>query len=93
MKKSTTTSLWLAALGIALSLPTQAQVIYGTAGSTYTEDFSSGLPATGNVDWTDNETFAGFYAYQKRYGGGSPAISKDQQWRVNAGQPFSMATC
>ena len=40
-------------------------ISYDTAGSTYTEDFDSGLPAdVGNFAWSDDDVFAGWYAYQ-----------------------------
>lgn len=38
---------------------------YGTVGSTYTEDFDSGLPTGASTPiWTDDSVFDGWYAYE-----------------------------
>ncbi len=42
-----------------------AQVNYSVAGSTYTQNFDSGLPSTAvTLTWANNTTFAGWYVYQ-----------------------------
>jgi hypothetical protein len=42
-----------------------AQISYDTSGSTFTEDFDSGLPSSADTPtWTDNSIFTGWYAYQ-----------------------------
>ncbi len=91
------TSTLLATLGIALTAGiTQAQIVYGTAGSTYTQDFSSGLPADAdNFTWTDNSVFTGVYAYQsatsaapaeyRKTSDGDSSQANLFQWRPSAG--------
>ncbi len=67
------TNTFLAALGIAtIATTAHAAVTYATSGSTYTENFDSGLPSgAATLTWTDDSTFAGTYAY--RFGGTDPA--------------------
>ncbi len=105
MKKTTITSFRLATLGIALlasATNSKAQILYGTSGSTYTENFSSGLPATGNVDWDDNSTFAGFYAYQsatsaapeeyRKTSSGDSTLANLFQWRPASSTDGALGT-
>lgn len=75
---STSPTRWLAILGIAgiaLTQTANAQVSYGILGSTYTEDFNSGLESAAvTLTWTDNSVFTGVYAYQ--FGGSDPILDE-----------------
>jgi hypothetical protein len=83
-------------IGLLACNHTYAQVSYDTIGSTYDQDFNSGLPTGASTPtWTDNSVFSGWYAYETATSGapsnyritstGDSSAAQLYQYRATAG--------